>query len=131
MTSIKNDRPSLRERVIEVGLSDVYEFIELTGESGQTLRNWFANPKKQQAFECMLAGAVTLRNQATNTPRSYWQYHAQRLRQRYSQDRYDLFESKILDLAKQCIEDYPQTFTPETVSVPGSPRHILALSESQ
>lgn len=130
MTST-NDRPTLRERVREVGLVDVYEFMELSGESRQKLGRWFTEPKKQQTFECLLAGAVALRHQATYSPKLYWQYHLQLYKRRYADDRYDLFESKVIALAELCINEYPDSFGPDTIHDPGSLRHMLTLIEKK
>lgn len=46
------------KRVKEVGLKSLQEVADMTGQSPQTLANWYDNPKKRELFEIVLKGCL-------------------------------------------------------------------------
>ncbi|WP_412497241.1 hypothetical protein [Vibrio fluvialis] len=114
----------------DAGLSDFEELEFITGEWKQTLINWFNNPKKRKAFECIVLGASVIKRQKTRNPIGYWIWGCNRLDRKYPENLERLMKKKY-EFALHCIEEFPDSIGREDCVQPGSPRSIVEHYENQ
>lgn len=114
----------------DAGLSDFEELEHITGEWRQTLINWFNNPKKRKAFECIVLGASVIKRQQTKSPVGYWLWGCSRLERKHSENPDKLMKKKY-EFALHCIESFPDSIGREDCVQIGSPRFIVESYENQ